>query len=333
MKKKLFKFVLIILVVLSMFINSSCRQKIDTGSPTSAEDERGDKLEVVTTFFPVYDCARQIGGDEVIVRNLLPPGGSPHTFEPTTTDSRAIEKADLIFKLGLELDDWMDTIIKSTGTDSNVIELSRGIETIPLGSSPVHSHSDDKSKSFGQDPHIWMDPLKMKEMAKNARDAYIEKVPEKKEIFQKNYQIFAQKLDQLDKKYTEALSELEHKRFVTFHPFMNYLARRYDLEPVAVVTEFPGKQPDPHHLIEVIKKLREKNVRVVFVEPQFSPDASQIIANEIGGKVVVIDPLGSLSNPQKDTYVENMEQNLKNLVKAFEESENSRELPKKRQNN
>jgi zinc transport system substrate-binding protein len=277
----------------------------------------------------------------VEVHNLLPPGGSPHTFEPSAEDAAAIENADLMFVVGLSLDNWLERLAKASGEQfaRKIIVLSGGIETIPLkeeslsegeehhdedAHSHEHSHNHEHEHEHGSiDPHIWMDPVNVKKMAENARDALIAAKPDKKEYFTANCEAYKAKLDELDKKYQETLSKFEKKNFITFHSFLGYTAKKYGMNQVAVLAVDPGKEPDPQHIIRSIEILRKNNVKVVFAEPQFSKKASESIANEIGGKVVSVDPMGSLNDPERDSYQKNMEQNLKSLSEAFQ-TENER---------
>ncbi len=296
-----------------MWLTSSCTGEKSarglTGAPPQADRSRAapGAVHVVTSIVPVYDLAKNIGGDLARVDNLLPPGGSPHTYEPTPDDSRALEDAHIVFRLGLKLDDWMDRIASGMPAGRcRVVEVSAGVRTLSGGS----GHG-------GVDPHVWMDPLRMKEMAKNVRDEYIRVMPEKKDVFASNYARYAQGLEELDRNYKETLGTYKKKDFVTVHSFLNYQAERYGINPVATIAEFPGKEPDPHTLVEVIRLLREKKVKIVFVEPQFSPRASTTIAEEIAGTVKVIDPIGSLVDPKRDSYVKNMEENLNTMEEAF----------------
>lgn len=294
-----------------------------------------DKIIVSTTILPIYDLAVHIGGDYVEVTNLLPPGGSPHTFEPGPDEAIAMERAQIIFKLGLGLDDWLEKLISRINPkDKTIVEVSSGIETLSfspeesaaccdgheISETPhldAHAHDSKSFKSSGVDPHIWMDPLRMKQAAKNVLDAYIEAMPHNKEYFTGNYEKYINELDQLHNKYVQVLSQFKKKDFVTYHSFLNYMADRYGMNQAAVIIDSPGKDPDPAHIINVIELLKSKGVKVVFVEPQFSPKSSEVIAVEIKGKIIEIDPLGNPHNPKRDTYIKNMEENLKSLQEAF----------------
>ena len=336
---------IIALLILSLF-TVSCQEKKENreNSPsktaTLQSSEKPDKtggsvkIQIVTTILPLYDIAVNIGGDRAEVHNLLPAGASPHSYAPSVEDSMTVEKADMVLMMGLQLDDWIKKIADNSGGDkkSKIVIVSEGIKTLILpeqmGDGDKEEHENEHQhehenaeehhhKAGDVDNHLWMDPVRMKEMARNVTNAFIQSKPQDKDYFEKNYADYAAKLDELDKKYSDELSKFKKKDFVTFHTFLNYTANRYGMNQVAVIATSPGKQPDPKHIAEVVDILKSKGVKVVFAEPQFSPKASELIATEIGGKITTIDPIGSLEDPDRCTYIKNMETNLKGLIEAF----------------
>jgi len=327
MRRKAHIIILVLLLIASILILSSCQQKSGKdknpakSSGSTSVNESGGKIKVVTTILPLYDIAKNVGKDLVEVKNLLPPGGSPHTYEPTVEDSKNIEDAQIIFVVGLGLDTWMEKLTSAMGKEGKkkTFTLSDGIKTIIQKETGGHSEEDSLETEGVVNPHIWMDPMRMKKMAENARDAFISIKPDKKEIFKQNCREYQGKLDKLDELYSEKLSQFKKKDFITFHAFMGYLAQRYGLNQVAVITTSPGQEPDPKHIAQVVEILKRYRVKVVFTEPQFSSREADAIAREINGKVAKVDPLGALNNPKRNTYIKNMEENLKSLVEAFKE--------------
>lgn len=333
-----------VMVILSLFL-VSCQKKMENPADIplkpitdegSGKPSDSGKIQIVTTILPLYDIAVNIGGDRAEVHNLLPAGASPHSYAPSVDDSIAVEKADLVLMMGLQLDDWIKKIADNSGGDKTgkIVIVSEGIKTLTLpeqmGSGDEEEHGDEHSgehhhKAGDVDNHLWMDPVRMKEMAKNVLNACVKLKPADKEYFEKNYTDYTAKLDELDKKYSNELSKYKKKDFVTFHTFLNYTANRYGMNQVAVIATSPGKQPDPKHIAEVVDVLKSKGVKVVFAEPQFSPKASELIASEIGGKITTIDPIGSLEDPERCTYIKNMETNLKGLTEAFGEEKQDKE--------
>ncbi|MCD4786049.1 MAG: metal ABC transporter substrate-binding protein [Candidatus Eremiobacteraeota bacterium] len=335
MRKKAFMALMVSLIIIGIFILPSCQRKTDGGATpsgatgseagtTDSPEKSQGKIVVITTILPLYDIARNVGGDIVEVKNLLPPGGSPHTYEPTVEDSRNIEDANVIFMVGLGLDTWMEKLTSAMGEKGKmkIFTLSDGVKILSqteVEEIGTHSGEDSHNKEGAVNPHIWMDPMRMKKMAEDARDAYISIRPDQKEIFEQNCKIYQAKLDGLDKLYSEELSKFKKKDFITFHAFLGYLSKRYGLNEVAVISTSPGQEPDPRHIAEVIEILKKYRVKIVFAEPQFSPREAEAIAREINGKVAIVDPIGALDDPKRDTYVKNMKENLKAFTEAFSE--------------
>ena len=156
-----------------------------------------------------------------------------------------------------------------------------------------NSHHDNEL-----DPHIWLDPMLVKKQGEIIRNTLIKLDPAGEDIYRKNFLAFSADLDQLDEKLRQALLPVKGKTFFVFHPAFGYLARAYGLKQVAVETG--GKKPSGRHLARLIESARAKDVKVLFVQPQFSQKSAETIAQAIDGVVVAIDPLA------KD-YFSNME--------------------------
>jgi len=185
----------ILVLIMGMLLGvTSCGGKNLTKRKTGTQG----KIIIVTTFLPVYDMAVNVGGDRVLVKNLLPPGASPHAYEPTPEDLISVEDLEIIFKLGLGIDDWIEKTVAGEGKKGKVVMISKNIKVIPFLKSDSkhangHNHNEKHSKGNGMDPHIWMDPIRMKEMAGNVRDTYILIRPEYEKEFNKNYLEYAKK--------------------------------------------------------------------------------------------------------------------------------------------
>lgn len=263
------------------------------------------KLKVVVTIPPLADFVHEVGGDRVEVTNLLPPGASPHTFEPTPSQARAAAEADLVVRIGLDADHWIDGLLPSNVPVITAAELE-GIELIYEGQS--HEHE-------GANPHVWLDPAYAKLISSAIASELAKLDPAGKAEYEKNLSGYLAGLDSLDAKIRSAVKGFGSKAYVSFHPAWVYFARRYGLQRVAVIAESPGKEPTPRHLAEVIEAVRKSGAKAVFAEPQLSPKAAQVIAREAGVEVLFLDPLGR----QKESYVELMTRNLEALSEAMGE--------------
>lgn len=266
------------------------------GVRTSGTSGSGE-IKVVATIFPISDIAKRVGGDLIDVQTILPAGASPHTFELSPTQIRDISRADLVVCIGRGLDDWVlgnqaRSILKLSG----VVQLVEG------------------------DPHIWTDPILVRDfIAPAIANRLVDIKPEYGAGFESNLKAFQAELSALDETIREGLGRAANNRFISLHSAWRYFARRYGLEEVGSIVEFPGEEPSAKWLKDLIELARSKGARVVFVEPQLSSKAAEVIAREIKGKVVMLDPLGGSGVPGRDSYISLMTYNYESMKKAFEE--------------
>jgi len=260
--------------------------------PGTSEETDSDKLVVAVTILPQAGLVEAIGGDKVEVLVMVPPGASPHTYKVTPDRMIMLSKAKMYAKvgspLGFELA-WMDKL-----TEANkamlVVDCSHGIELMEMGE---HEHDYDDNGHHhdhtGLDPHIWLSVRNAMIMAQNICAGLVEADSANQAYYEKNCADYLQQLTELDSEIAESLSEERNTRFIVFHPAWGYFAHDYDLIQIAV--EQGGKEPDAQYQIRLIEEAKEYDIRVVFVSPQYSAKSAGVIAREIGGMVVRIDPL------------------------------------------
>lgn len=151
-----------------------------------------------------------------------------------------------------------------------------------------HNHSHHAGMA---DPHVWLSPMLVKHMANEVRKELIKIDPDNAITYRKNYAAYAQKLDALDRRIAEKLSNLppSQRRFIVFHPAWSYFAHSYGLEEIPI--ELEGREPTPRQIMKVIDIAREEQLQTLFVQPQFSSRAAETIAKEINARLVTVDPL------------------------------------------
>jgi zinc transport system substrate-binding protein len=260
------------------------------------------ELNVVASIFPIADIARQVGGDFVQVSVLLPSGASPHTFEPSPGDMRMLSDADAFLAVGLGLEHWAEDLVASTVEGRSCFMVSEGIPL--LGGEPPN-------------PHVWLDPLRATMIAANIARVYASLLPARRAVIAGRERLYRAELDSLDAWISTRTRDLASRRFVAFHPAWVYFAERYGLGQVAVVEEFPGKEPSPQYLAGLVKLVRDSAVGAVFVEPQLSAQAAETLAREAGIGVAVIDPLGGEELRGRDSYVALMRWNTEAIARAL----------------
>lgn len=281
------------------------------------EEARDEKAVVVATIFPLADITRNIGGDRVEVVTLLPGGASPHTFEPTPRQMRQVSGAKVIIRIGAGLDDWAEKLSGVAGvsgdTGGDVVRLgvTDGMVLRKAGHGcPCCSGAAGTGYAHGNgpgDPHVWLDPVLVRdEIAPRIYEALCVAVPGDAAYFEANLKAFQAELTRLHAEITELAEGFESRHFIAYHSAWNYFADRYGLVEVAAVKEAPGKEPSPGWIATVVETARAHDVGAIFAEPQFSTKAAEVIADEYGARVLILDPLGGENIPGRDSYLELM---------------------------
>lgn len=245
-------------------------------------------VRVAVSILPQKYFVQRIGGTDMAVQVMIPPGYSPATYAPTPGQIRKLADVDLYFKTGhLPFENfWMEKI-KSAAPDMKIIDTSEGIQHI--GGHHHHEHKNGEHHA-SLDPHTWLSPSAVKIQCQNIRNALMETVPpEKKQDILVNCQRFVSEIDRLDTELRAIFEPYRHQTLLVFHPAWGYFARDYNLSQMAIESE--GKEPTPKRLIELIKEGRIRKNPVIFIQRQFDRHSAQAIADEIKGEVVVLDPL------------------------------------------
>lgn len=275
--------------------------------PEESEKVRkeNEKVKVVVTLLPQAEFAERIGGDRVQVTVMVPPGASPHTYEPTPGQLAEVSSAHIYAKVGSGVEfelTWMDKIVDAN-KDMLIIDCSQGVELMYVG-----NEEERENKDKGYDPHIWLSPKNAVKMVETIYEGLIQIAPSNKEYYERNKNTYIQELENLDEAIAQALSGKENKKIMVYHPSWTYFCRDYGLEQIPIEKE--GKEPTPQGLAHLIDQAKTYEITVIFASPQFNAESAEVIAREINGKVVLIDPLAK-------NYIENM----KKIAEAFAEVE------------
>ena len=255
-----------------------------------------NKILVAVTILPEAEFVEKVGGERVKVMVMIPPGASPHTYEPTPKQLVEVSKAKIYFKVGSGVDfelSFMNKIIE-VNRNIKVVDCSEGIQVL------------DK------DPHIWLSPRNARIMVKNIYDALVQIDPENKDYYYQNMKSYIQELDNLDKEITRILANVTNRCFMIYHPAWGYFARDYNLTQIPVEKE--GKKPTIQGLMALIDQARKLKMKVIFVSPQFDVKKAETIAESIHGKTVFLDPLA------KD-YVKNLRSAALELARSMTQNE------------
>ncbi len=263
------------------------------------------KLQAISSFYPLYEFAQKVGQDQVNVQLLVPEGVEPHDWEPTIQDVQQMQRSDLIIINGLGFENWVGNLeeMKYQGI---VVDTSAGII----------QNENEKNLDFPSqgDPHIWLNPNSAKIQVQTIADAFSKLDPKNNKFYQKNAQNYIFELDKLDSKIRNDLSTCS-RDFIAFHDAFSYFAYEYDLNQHTIISSTdPHATPTAKTLENIINTSRDLEIKIIFTEDTTDPRISNIVANEIGGKILVLSPLEISGN---GNYISRMTEHLDNLKEAL----------------
>ena len=301
---------IIAVITLASFAVWNTNQSVESFESGSKTQE----INVLASFYPIEEFTKKVGKDKVNVSLLVNPGVEPHDWEPSIKDIQRMQEANLIIINGLGIENWADDI-STINSGVTVVDTSYGIESIKVNPENNLSILGNESREFMTDPHIWLNPITIKVQVQNIADALIELDPENGNYYQKNADSYKLELDILDEKIREELSKC-NKDFFAFHNAFAYFALEYGLNQHTVLKSIdPFEDPSPKDIQKVIDLAKTLETSVIFTEEFVNRKVSQVIADEIGSKVLVLSPLEF--GDENGTFLERMEQNLDNLKVAL----------------
>jgi zinc transport system substrate-binding protein len=271
------------------------------------------KLSVTASYYPLYDFARNIGGDKVAVTDITPAGSEPHDYEPTPQQLVATQKSAVFIYNGASMEQWVNkflpdyshTIVKA----SNSINLKQGIA------------EDGAPQPGTTDPHFWLDPVLAQQIVQNILAGFTKADPANASYYTSNAKAYSSKLAALDTQYKNGLATCKQHTIITSHAAFNYLASRYNLNVVSIAGITPDAEPSAAKLAELSNLVRTNHIGYVFFESLASSKLADTIAAETGAKTAVFDPIEGLTESaqqQGKNYISVQQQNLQNLRTALE---------------
>jgi len=288
------------------------------------------KLLVAATIVPLGDFCQRLGGDLVQVQVLIPPGASPHVFEPAPSVMAKASQARVFVYIGAGLEPWAAKLLGARGSlDQVVVEAAQGVQLLKGAHHHDHEgaeenghagrhHKEEDSGDLhqGGNPHIWLDPVLVQDICRKIAGALIQADPDHRARYEANLKEYLAALEALHQEIQQQARAWTIRDFVSFHPSFSYFARRYNLHELGVIEEAPGREPTPRQLQDLVTATRRAKIRVVFAEPQFNPRVAEVIAQEAGVKVLILDPMGG-APPYGSDYLLLMRYNLSMLNQAL----------------
>ena len=285
-----------------------------------------EKLTVLTSFYPYHEFTKNVAGDFAEVKQFMPSGVEAHDWEPRAQEIQSLNDADVFVYNGLGMEPYVENIIDSGEFDNVLfVKASEGVELLKF-----EDDHDDHAKEDGHDghdhdyefdPHIWLDPILVKQQVNVIRDGLIQADPQNKEHYEDNARIYNNKMDALDMKIGSALSSCQKDTIVPYHNAFTYLGERYDIHIMALGGMAPDSEASAAEIAEFVDFVKDNDIKVIFSEELVDPRLAEVIAEEANARVMLFSPLEALSPEEVGTnvsYIDKMEQNLDSLKVALE---------------
>lgn len=297
----------------------------------------GDALQVEAAFYPLAWLTEQVGGDDVEVSSLTPAGAEPHDLELTPKEVARVAEADLVVLLG----GFQPAVDEAAESQSDEVFDAADATDLDLTGGDSHDHAEDEGEAHSEeegdhaeeegeahsdeegdhadegavDPHFWLDPTKLAEVATALGDRLAELDPDNAAGYEERAEATVATLTELDGQFTEQLAECESTELVTSHTAFGYLADRYGFEQLGITGVSPSSEPSPSALAEVTEFVEEHGITTIYVETLVPEDLARTVADETGAELATLDPIEGVTDESAgDDYPSIMEANLATLV-------------------
>jgi zinc transport system substrate-binding protein len=319
------EFVLVLAAVAVAFAASAAYIQQPAAQPAEAADP-GSRLSVAASFYPVQYFAQEVAGDRADVTNLVPVGLEPHDWEPSPGDMERLESADVVLYMGVGLEPWVEKAEENSRDPSRFSAVSDDIELM-LSEHGAHEEDGHEEEAMEggdgslYDPHIWLDPVKARQIVDNIESKLSSADPDGSEQYKSNAAALKERLDRMDAKFREGLSECEKSAAITSHAAFSYLLGRYGFEQLPVSGISHEDEPSAGKMAELVGLAREHGLKYVFYETLISPKISDTIAREVGAQSLVLNPIEGLTQEELERgedWESVMMQNLNSLRTGLE---------------
>lgn len=330
---------------------AACGNRI-RGDGESVQTGQPDRLSVTTTLFPYYDFVRQIAGDRVKLKLVVPAGMDSHSFEPTPADMIAIQNSDVFLYNGGEMEQWVEDALESIGNprlcavsmmDSVDVLEEEIVEGMEEGAGhdhdghdddgddhdyndDDHDHEDDDNSGYkpGQvqeieyDEHIWTSPVNAMKIVETISGVLIREDPRHQTFYEENTKRYLAELAALDQEFRQVCAERNQDMIIVGDKFpFRYLAETYDLQYRAAFAGCSGDtEPSARTIAYLIGQVRQRQIPVVYYLELSSHRVAEIIGEETGAAPLLLHSCHNVTRQEFEegiTYLQLMEQNVKNL--------------------
>lgn len=277
---------------------------------------RGERKKplLVASIHPYELILRQLAGSDFDVQSIIPASASPHSWSPKPSDLKALMEASLILSNGMGLEESLQKSLATRPTEH--VEVAKLLkDVIPLIATSNHHDELHKHKHEGNDPHLWTSTFLMSRLITKLEKELSSRFPNSSLVFKQNADIMRGEMDALIEQINEERRAFSETGLVTYHNSFQYFTHEFDIEYLGWVQFSPGKEPNPKDLTELGNTIKEHKVQAVFIEPQMSKKAGELLAKEFDLKLLTLDPLGS--DNRVATIAELFMDNWNSMKEAF----------------
>lgn len=324
------KFIIVTLLLITLLLGGCTQNPI--------QNEQNGKLSIVTTIYPLYEFAKEVGKDKIEVTLLLPPGVEAHTFEPKPSDIIKVSKANLFIYTGAGMEPWAEDILQGV-ENKNLIILDSSTKVNLIKFEEEHyeedetehkhneeellneehheeteheaedhpheeeiDHAEEEHHHNGEyDPHIWLDFSNDTKIVLAIAEELARIDSNNKQFYLENANNYIKKLNELDDNYSKTLADCDHNEIITGgHSAFGYLAKKYSLETLSASGISPDSEPTPQKIKEIVDLIKEHKLNYVYFEELVNPSIAQAIANETGAKTLILNPAANLTKEKFD---------------------------------
>jgi zinc transport system substrate-binding protein len=288
--------------------------------PAKESNKEEQKLKVIATIFPIYDFARNIGGNKIKVTMLLPPGTDAHHYELKPKDIINVGKADIFLFTNFEMEQWAYKIINAAEKNTNMLAIETGAGAVLL---PLNAEEEEQNNHVSRfDPHIWLDMDNAQKMVDNIAAAFIKKDSRNSDYYQKNAHNYKLKLIALDQRYRAEFTGCKTKTILhAGHWAFAYLAKKYNLNYIAAYNVSADAEPSPQKMVDLVQQVKSQRIAYIYYESMINPRLAQMIARETGAGLLKLNNGHDVSKADiksGETFISLMEKNLTNLKKGLQ---------------
>jgi zinc transport system substrate-binding protein len=278
---------------------------------TSGGDRDPQKLQVVASYYPLYDFARAVGGDKVQVTNVTPAGAEPHEYEPAPRMLAAAQQADVFIYNGGSMEPWVDAFLRDYKHTAVKASESMNLQTAVDEADPSKQVSD---------PHFWLDPVLAQKIVDSVQRGFADADPANAAYYAQQAEQYKSQLTALDADYRQGLANCQTRMVISSHDAFSYVGARYGLTIVPIAGLSPDVEPSAAKLAELSRLVEAQGLEYVFFESLASSRLADTIAAETGAKTLVFDPIEGLTDAQQKqgkNYLSIQHENIKNLRTAL----------------